>query len=108
MLNLNNVPGNEISGSSTEELDWITNESNERYLYELSAAFVENLNNLEDYSMDINEEIDRDLRILEEEALPKSTKEHMVRYSYKLKKFLLSKSFSVNFEGLLKAVSTTI
>jgi len=76
MLNLNNVPVNEISGSSTEELDWITNENNERYLYELSAVFVENLNNLQDYSMDIIEEIDRDyLRILEEEALPKSTKE---------------------------------
>ena len=104
MLNLENVPGNEISGNSTEELDWITRESNDRYLYELSAAFVESLDNLEDFSIDINEEIDRDLKILEGEALPKSTKEQMLRYFKKFKDFLISKSLSVNFETLPKPV----
>ena len=43
LLDLNNVPGGQISGLNDEELQWITSETFDRYLYELSDDFVRSL-----------------------------------------------------------------
>ena len=104
MLNLSNVPGRQISGNDSEGLDWITEESNERYIYELSDSFIEMLNDTEyqEIPEDINEQIEAELRQLEDEALPKSTKEQMIRYSNKFKDFLRSKSLSLDFQRMPK------
>ncbi len=44
MLNLANIPGGEISGLGSEELEWITEESGVRFLSELSNGFMSYLN----------------------------------------------------------------
>ena len=44
LLNLNNVPGEMISGLNDEELDFVTSESNMRELFEMSGSFLDMLN----------------------------------------------------------------
>ena len=39
VLNLENVPGKMVSGLGTEELEWITKESSERFILELDQSF---------------------------------------------------------------------
>ena len=41
MLNLQNIPNNEISGLDTDVLNWVTIESSERYINEISDDFFE-------------------------------------------------------------------
>ena len=47
LLNLNNVPGEMISGLNDEELDFVTPESNMRELFEMSGSFLDMLNDRE-------------------------------------------------------------
>ena len=55
LLNLINVPNNEISGLSEEMLTWVTSESGDRYITELTKSFEDELNQIEVYE-DLNEE----------------------------------------------------
>lgn len=105
LLNLNNVPCGEISGMDEEHLDWVTGESSDRYIYEISQSFMEMLNDeSEDIPNDIDAEIEDSLRIMEEEALPKSTKDQMIRYSTKFHDFLKAKNLSTNLETIPKDI----
>ena len=55
LLNFENIPNEMISGSNDMELDWIADESGERFLTELSSDFLNYLENLE--NEDISKEI---------------------------------------------------
>ena len=46
-LNLENAPGGYVSGVSTAVLEWICEESNERFLHELASSFDAGLNEQE-------------------------------------------------------------
>ena len=82
LLNLQNIPQQEITGLSDDELQWITNESNSRYVVELDPEFFreiteDNTNictNNEDEFKDLEDEIKREMDEAEEEGIPTSTK----------------------------------
>ena len=57
LLNLNNIPENEISGLSDEMLEQITRESGERYITELSKSFQEDLKNMK-VGLHVYEDVD--------------------------------------------------
>jgi len=102
LLNLSNIPGGLISGMDDEMLDWVTKEGNERELYELSDKF---LNHLNSYDVeDLPEDIENELKTIEAACIPKSTEEHMTKFSNKLKSFLSSKSLSTDFENIPKRI----
>lgn len=71
LLNLENVLGNIISGMENEVLNFVFNESSDRYdhLYEFSSSFL-------DFSIkksiDIPEEISKELDEMETQSTPKS------------------------------------
>ena len=48
MLNLRNLPNEMVSGVSDAELQWITHESNDRYIKELSDEFLKELQSPEE------------------------------------------------------------
>ena len=53
MLNLDNVQGHRISGLGTEELQWVSRESNDRYLMEVSDDLISYLNDIEGNSVPV-------------------------------------------------------
>ena len=40
MINYDNIPDHQISGLDTEELEWVSEQSGDRYLEELSDGFL--------------------------------------------------------------------
>ena len=78
LLDMTNIPGQQISGCGDDELEWITTESMDRYLYELSDTFVRRL---DEEDIDIDAQIDEDLRKIELSSIPKSTLSQMNRAS---------------------------
>ena len=44
LLNLENVPGNMVSGLGTDELEWVTTESSDRFVFELDPDFLKEMN----------------------------------------------------------------
>lgn len=104
LLNLDNVPGGMISGLSDDMLEWVSKESNNRELIELSSSFVNQILSNEREIGDISEEIDVELKKLEDESVPKSTKLHMEKYSNKFMTFLLENKLSVEFETIPKEI----
>ena len=45
LINMNNVPRREISGLSTDELDWVTEESCDRMIKELDPNIFNEVDN---------------------------------------------------------------
>lgn len=75
MLNLANIPNNEISGLGTNDLEWVTAESNCRYVQEISDDFIRYLNDEEDDLSveEVSEEMKKQMDSLELEGIPPST-----------------------------------
>ena len=88
LLNLANVPGNIISGMDDEVLNFVSNESSDRYLYEFSSSFLDFLSREE--SIDIPEEISIELAEMEKQFTPKSTMKQMEKTVERFKNFLKS------------------
>ena len=44
LLNLENVPGNMVSGLGTDELEWVTTESSDTFVLELDPDFLKEMN----------------------------------------------------------------
>ena len=61
LINMANIPNNQISGESDEMLQWLESESMERYVSELSRSFREELEEIEVYE-DVDEEILQTIR----------------------------------------------
>jgi hypothetical protein len=73
LINLNNVPGHQISGMDSEMLDWVTNESGTRELFELGPEFINLLNNEEISLIDLSQDFVEELHILEKSSIPESS-----------------------------------
>ena len=99
LLDFKNVPGGQISGVNDEESKWISSETFDRYLYELSDDFVRSL---EEQENDINPEVDEELKKIENESIPKSTMDQMKRTSNRFLNFLKVKKLSVEMEKIPK------
>ena len=85
-LNLQNIPGEMISGLSTNELEWVSVESIDRYLSELTPSFFDNMEAekmIDEYSI-LDKDIMTEIDDLEKELTPKSTQQQTISH---IKKF---------------------
>jgi len=98
MLNLANIPGGEISGLGSEELEWITEESGVRFLSELSNGFMSYLNSEED--VDIAEDVLKELDDLEKNGIPQSSRKQMESVVNRFTAFLSQKNLSTNLQNI--------
>ena len=57
MLNLRNIPNQMISGLSGDMLEFVSNESNERFVVELEKKFIDELRALDDIPAISNEDL---------------------------------------------------
>ena len=97
LINLANVPNNQISGLTDEMLNWVTNESGERYITELTKSFEDKLNEIEVYE-DVDEETLKTLREAESKIVPQSTQKQTKNHIKRFKEFLLMKNLSDKIE----------
>jgi len=101
VLNLENVPGKMISGLSTEELDWITAESTERFILEMDPNFLDEMNCEDNTEWKMLEnEIVKEMDDAENSSIPMSTKFNTKQHVTKFKTFLSSKGLSTNIEQM--------
>jgi len=105
LIDLSNIPGNQISGLDDEMLAWITEESNSRYIEELSASFVRQLDNqtLNEIPEDVENELDR----LEMASVPKTSMKQMNEAIQKFRAFLCDKLLSNDLQGIPIALLDT-
>lgn len=95
---MENIPNKMVSGLSTEMLDFATTESNERYLKELDAYFLQKLQNLEKMDQTLTIEQERQLNELEMSGNAKSSDEQTKRWVREFKLFLCKEQLCENFE----------
>ena len=95
LLNLINVPNGEISGLDSETLDFVTQESNDRYVSEIDSTIFEG-EPIPDLSPDLEEYLQR----LEKEFIPKSTSSQNKRTVERFRSFLQEKKFCTEFENV--------
>jgi integrase len=100
LINFDNVPGRMISGLNDEELEWVSKESETRFLNELLPnpdidAFLSELN-FSDIDADITIQMDQ----LEAESIPKTTQYSTDYNVKKLKAFLVSNNLSSDIESM--------
>ena len=94
MINFDNVPNQEFSGVSDEELVFFSNESNQRYLKELDHDF---LKEFEDFPADV----DADTKaLMNEDMVCKSTAWNTSNEIKHLKTFLSNKKLSSDIETI--------
>ena len=73
LLNLDNVSGHAIVGLDSEMLNWVTDESSDRMLYELSTSFLDLLNSEELPEIELDNVVVEELNKIEKECIPKSS-----------------------------------
>jgi hypothetical protein len=108
LLNMNNVPGKIISGVDDETLNFITKESNERFLIELDPKFLEEVD-ISLFEMDNNENIlteeeQRELARIEQASVPISTQKETECHVKRFRSFLANRKLSVEFESVPKNI----
>lgn len=102
ILDLSNVPGGMISGMDTETLNWVTEESNTRYLQELDPKWIDEMlegNNLEHFN-DLSKEIEEEINAAERRSTPVSTKKQTEMYVRRFREFLSANVLSTAIETL--------
>lgn len=102
LINFSNIPTNEISGLDDAGLLWISKESMDRDIYEISEEFLEMLG--ENEIVEISEDIEEHLKNLEKEGVPKSTQAQMERTSKRFLSFLQDKKLSINISEVPKHI----
>ena len=98
MLNLKNVPDNEICGLSTEELEFATDESASRFLIELSNDFLNSIAWTDQEDSVLSKEQEEELQRLELTSVSKSTAEQTNKWVNHFRRFLLEKKLCEDFE----------
>lgn len=98
LLNLNNIPNHQLSGNDTNELDWITQESNDRFLIELSDEFINFINDAETTS--IPQSVMDELDEMERNSIPKSSMKQMENTVKRFTSFLCEKKLSTNLKDI--------
>lgn len=96
-MNFENIPGNLISGLSDELLEWVSIESGDRYITELSSSFAEELEQMEVFD-DVDDDILNAIKVAESEVTPSNTKKQTDYHVKNFKEFLLRKQLSANIE----------
>ena len=99
---MNNIPEQQISGLDSNVLDWVSFQSSERCVNEISPEFLNYLNREED-PMTIEElttEIIAEMNATEKESIPASTLKQMNETADRFKRFLAEKSLSTDLEGI--------
>lgn len=101
LLNLENVPGNMVSGLGTDELEWVTTESSDRFVLELDPDFLKEMNSEDDTEWGMLEsDIIKEMDEAEKSAIPMSTKFNTKQHVAKFKNFLSSKGLSIQIENM--------
>lgn len=98
LLNLQNIPGEIISGLGDDELNWVSSISNERYIWEMSPSFLDMLNSDEIHDPDLDIEIINELDKLENTGIPLAMQKHTDIYVNKFRIFLKENNLSEEFE----------
>ena len=102
LINFGNIPNNEISGLSDEFLQFITDESGDRFITELTKEFRDELDSCDNLLKPTYESLDEDqlklLENLEKDAIPLGTSYQTQRHTTMFRHFLSSKGLSENFE----------
>ena len=91
-----------IRGLDDRELTWVTEESNQRFLKELSPDFqnaIDNQNKEGVYDH-LDDKIEKEMNAAEIEAIPKGTRYITNSHVKKFKDFLKSKGLSGNIESM--------
>ena len=65
LVNMENFPGGMISGLSTDELNFFSTESNNRFLKELDSSFLNDIISFDDQYTSISDEIEKEMDTLE-------------------------------------------
>ena len=98
LINFSNIPGNQISGLNDEMLAWVTEESNERVLEEISTSFLQSLDDIT--LSEIPEDVQKELDQIEKDSIPKTSVKQMNEAIERFKSFLREKSFSTDLLGI--------
>ncbi len=106
LINLSNIPNGMISGLGTDELEWISVESNDRFIDEISGDFLRYLNE-EEASEAITSDILKELDDLEKECIPQSSLKQMNNEISRLKTFLSGKKMSIEILKVPKSILDT-
>lgn len=96
LINFDNIPGRQISGFNTEMLNWVTEESSCRNLFELSDDFLQMLDceELPYLNEELSSEIMEELNQLEKDSVPKSSQKQTDSTINRLKGFLKQHNLS--------------
>ena len=91
-----------ISGLDSEQLEWVTTESNNRMLIELDPELFCDVDDFlkENDCTDLSNEIIEEMDNLEKESIPMGTKYNTVAHVKKLKKFLKDNNLSDDIETI--------
>lgn len=103
MLNLRNIPNGEISGLSSEVLEWVTSESGDRYVEELSHGFLTYLNSEDDLS-EVPQDVMDELNEIEKEGIPHSSMRQMTENVKRFSDFLIGKNLSTDLKNIPIAI----
>ena len=106
LINLSNIPNGMVSGATTDELNWITHQSSDRYISEISDSFLQYLNE-EENSEEITPDIIKELNDLERECVPKSSLKQMNNEISRFTKFLSDKKLSTEILKVPPAILDT-
>ena len=102
LLNMQNIPDGMISGLSTEQLNWVTVQSNERTLIELipnTFSDIDDFINNNDFK-ELSDTITSEMDMLEKESVPKGTQYNTEAHVKKFKNFLIDQKLSTEIETM--------
>ena len=97
LLNLENIPNSMISGVGDDILEFVTNESSNRFIVELDEQFKNELQQLDSFPTLSDEDLE-ELKRIETSAIPKGTQDQTNRHCKMFREFLRKKGLCVNFE----------
>ena len=85
-INLENVPNQMISGLDDDVVNWVCEQSNNRFIEELSSTFANTLQEQEDEGCGfiLSTDIEDELNEIEKASVPFSTKQQMVTHCKKI------------------------
>lgn len=107
LLDMLNIPNGTITGLSTEELNWVTEESSERYLEEISDDFIRALSEIEIPETELTEDIIAELDQLEKDSTAKSSQKQMESAVKRFREFLNAKQLSTDFSRIPESILNT-
>lgn len=101
---MDNIPGGMISGLDEELLTFVTEESSERFVHEISSAFYNELAAIEKMDKVLSDEEEQKLVELEASSNSVATDKQTKMWVTKFKEFLESRGLSTSFEAVPKRV----